>query len=400
MTQRDFILFAQRKPVVRHYLKYTNCNVLVALALASYLAGGAWLWFPLLFTVGVAVVGDTLLPPDFNQPKYKHTWLLNGFLFANLPLLLLANFVLLWQFADHDVLGFGAFLDQNFGWSVLDNKALTKGSDRLGAFLAMGLLFGIAATNVAHELVHRTWSPLAMETGRWLLAFTWDGEFAIEHVYGHHRKIATWDDPATARRGESYFQFLLRSTIGGNISAWKIERGFRRKKNLPIWSLHNRVLRGWLMSLVLATISTMLLGWSGLLLHCGLALYGKCYLELVNFIEHYGLVRVPGTPVRFSHSWNSNHSISSWFLFNLTRHSHHHETGHLPYWRLEPKPDAPTLPFGYMTMILVALVPPLHRRIMRPYLETWDQHWATAAEKTLVQTVRHQFINPLIFKLK
>jgi alkane 1-monooxygenase len=387
-AQRDFILSAQRKPVVRHYLKYTNCNLLVILAIACFLAGGAWLWFPLAFTVLVAVLGDALLPPDLQQHKYKHAWLLNIFLFANLPLLLVANLVLLWQFAAHDLFGLAAFLDQHLGWQLAAHKSSTNGWHRLGAFLGMGLLFGIAATNVAHELVHRTWSPWAMETGRALLAFTWDGEFAIEHVYGHHRKIATWDDPATARRGESFYQFFLRSTIGGNINAWKIERAFRRKKKLPVWSLHNRVLRGWFFSLVLALISSSLLGWTGLVLHLSLALYGKCYLELVNFIEHYGLVRVPGTPVRFNHSWNSNHSVSSWFLFNLTRHSHHHETGHLPFWRLEPKPDAPTLPFGYMTMILIALVPTLHRKIMRPYLDTWDQHWATAAEKTLARTAK------------
>ncbi|WP_141733502.1 alkane 1-monooxygenase [Oligoflexus tunisiensis] len=371
---------------MRHYLKYTNCNLLVVLAIVSFGAGGAWLWFPLLFTITVAVLGDTVLPPDLDQPRYRHTWLLNAFLFANLPLLLIAYLVLFWQFADHDLLGLGHFLDQILDGSLLENKALTSGWHRLGGFLGMGLLLGLAATNIAHELVHRTWSPLITEIGRWLLAFTWDGAFAIEHVYGHHRKIGTWEDPATARRGESYFQFLVRSTVGGNLSAWKIERSFLMNKNRPVWSLDNRVLRGWLMSFTIAALSTALLGGvAGLLLHLGLALLGKCYLELVNFIEHYGLVRVPRTPVGFRHSWNSHHSISGWLLFNLTRHSHHHETGHLPFWRLEPRPEAPTLPFGYMTMILIALVPPLHRRVMRPYLETWDQHWATPAENSLAR---------------
>jgi hypothetical protein len=326
-----------------------------------------------------------LLPPDLDQPQYKHTWLLNTFLAANLPLLLLANFALLWQFADQDLLGIGTFLDQQFGLHLLEHRAVTHGWHRLGGFLGLGLLFGIAATNVAHELVHRTWSPWAMEVGRCLLAFTWDGEFAIEHVYGHHRKIATWEDPATARRGENYFQFLLRSSIGGNRGAWHIEASFRKKKKLPLWSLQNRVLRGWLWSVLYAALATALMGWQGLLLHASLALYGKCYLELVNYIEHYGLVRVPNTPVQFRHSWNSNASVSGWFLFNLTRHSHHHESGHLPFWRLEPKPTAPTLPYGYMTMILIALVPPLYQRVMRPYLETWDQRWASLEEKSLVQ---------------
>ncbi len=370
---------------MRHYLKYTHANLMVVVAIASYGAGGAWLWCPFLFTIMVAVIGDAVLPPHWDQPRYKHTWLLNIFLFANLPLLLLANCVLLWQFAPHDLLGLGALVQQNLGWDLLTNKSNTQGWHRVGGFLGLGMLFGMAATHVAHELVHRTWSPLAMETGRWLLALTWDGEFAVEHVYGHHRKIATWDDPATARRGETYFQFLVRSTLGGNRSAWNMERVFLQNRNRPIWSWHNRVIRGWLISFLYAVISTTLLGWQGLLLHIGLALYGKSNLELVNFIEHYGLVRVPQTPVQFRHSWNSHHSVSGWFLFNLTRHSHHHESSRLPFWRLEPQPEAPTLPFGYMTMILVALVPPLHRNIMRPHLETWDLHWATEEEKNLAQ---------------
>jgi alkane 1-monooxygenase len=371
---------------VRHYLKFLPCNLLVVSAILAFSAGGAWLWFPLLLIICIVALGDAVLPPDLYQGKYRHTWILNGFLFANLPLLLIANFVLLWQFSPHDLLGFGAFLDGTLGWNTLENKAITHGGHRLGAFLGLGLIFGIAGTNVAHELVHRTWSPWSMEIGRCLLAFTWDGEFAIEHVYGHHRTIGTRDDPATARRGESFFAFFLRSTRDGNAGAWRIEKNFRQKKKRPVWSLGNRVLRGWLLSAILGALSTLLLGWPGLFLHLGLAIYGKAYLELVNYIEHYGLVRVPGTPIRFSHSWNSNHCLSSWFLFNLTRHSHHHEKGQLPFWRLEAKPDAPTLPFGYMTMILLALVPPLYRAIMRPYLETWDQHWATAAEKSLAQS--------------
>lgn len=370
---------------MRHYLKFSHCNLLVAMSAVCFLAGGPWLWLPILFMILTAVIGDTLLPPDLDEPQYQHTWLLNTFLFANLPLLLIANFAFLWQFASSDVFGIGAFFDQQFGWHLLDQRAATGTFQRAGAFLGLGLLFGLAATNVAHELVHRTWSPMATEVGRWLLAFTWDGQFAIEHVYGHHRRIATWDDPATARRGESFFGFLIRSSVGCNIGAWKIEKAFRKKRHLSIWSLQNRVLRGWLMSILYAAIATVLLGPSGLLLQVAVGIYGKCYLELVNFIEHYGLVRVPNTPVLFRHSWNSNASISSWYLFNLTRHSHHHEIGHLPFWRLEPKPDAPTLPYGYMTMILLALVPPLHRQIMRPYLEGWDQHWATAEEKSLAQ---------------
>lgn len=365
------------------------------IAIVSFFAGGATLWLPFALTVLLAVLGDALLGDDQSTPDYKHTGWLNLFLYLNLPLLLIAQFALYWQSLSGDPLGFGAWFDLQWGsatdasaFSLLAAKAETSFWDRVGAFLGLGLLFGIAATNVAHELVHRTWSPFSQEVGRWLLAFTWDGEFAVEHVYGHHRKVATWEDPASARRGENFFSFFRRSLIGGNTSAWHIEKSFLHKRNLPLWSRHNRLLRGWSISLFYAALGYAIGGLNGLALHLGLALYGKCYLELVNYIEHYGLVRLPQSPVQLRHSWNSNASISSWFLFNLTRHSHHHATGHLPFWKLKPQSDAPRLPFGYMTMLAIALVPPLFKAIMDPYLKRWDEVHATPAERALLGPAR------------
>jgi hypothetical protein len=375
----------QKGSVMGKYLKYSSCNLLGLLAICSFLAGGAWLWVPLFFTLIVAVFGDAALPDDTKEDSFHHLWVLNTFLFLNLPLLFIANFVLLWHVSDVDAFGFGAALT-SLGWDVLAHKDQTGAWDIVGGFLGLGLIFGVAGTNVAHELVHRTWSKASVEVGRWLLAFTWDGEFAIEHVYGHHQKVATWDDPASARRGETVFRFLSRSILSANRSAWEIEAHFLRKKQLGLFGWHNRVLRGWTYSLLLAILAFAVAGWWGLAFHLVLALYGKCYLELVNYIEHYGLVRLPQSKVQFRHSWNSNASVSSWFLYNLTRHSHHHETGHLPFWRLQPKVEAPRLPFGYMTMILIALVPPIYKRLMQPYLELWDREFASPEERAWLQT--------------
>jgi alkane 1-monooxygenase len=114
-------------------------------------------------------------------------------------------------------------------------------------------------------------------------------------------------------------------------------------------------------------------------------LLGKAVLECVNYVEHYGLVRVPGTPVAPRHSWNSNAWMSSTVLYNLTRHSDHHAEGSKPFWRLRPLPEAPTLPTGYMGMILLTLVPPLFRHVMGPRLAHWDAHHAQAAERDLAR---------------
>ncbi len=344
------------------------------------------MWFPFLFILILASVGDYLIPADLSSPTFEKPWLLNTFLYANLPLLL-AGYVLffarlsLWQE------GSESFFSPFF----LEARRATSAVDLIGGFLGLGLLFGIAATNVAHELVHRTWSPWAQGVGRCLLAFTWDGQFAIEHVYGHHRKVSTFEDPASARRGEGFYRFFVRSFSEGTASAWVIEKNFLSKKNRATWSLSNRLLLSWSVSLSLALLAGIMASWLGLLVHLALAVYGKAYLELVNYVEHYGLVRLPKTPVHRRHSWNSNAPISSWFLYNLPRHSHHHAVGHLPFWRLNPEADAPTLPFGYMTMIVLALNPRLFKKVMEPQLNAWDETFASEEEKAVYASAVKSF---------
>ena len=126
-------------------------------------------------------------------------------------------------------------------------------------------------------------------------------------------------------------------------------------------------------------------GWVGLVAFFAASWFGKCYLEAINYIEHYGIVRVPGTPIEPRHSWNCTHRISSWLLFNLPRHSHHHAMGDKPYWELRSYQDAPQMPFGYLTMIYIALIPPLYRKLVHPRLQDWDRRYAVPAEYRLIE---------------
>ena len=112
-------------------------------------------------------------------------------------------------------------------------------------------------------------------------------------------------------------------------------------------------------------------------------IWGRSLLEFVNYLEHYGLVRAPQAPVKPHHSWNSNKRMSAFVLYNLTRHSHHHAEGDLPFWRLEPYPEAPMLHFGYLTTIAITMVPPLWHRLMIPKLKEWDQRYASPEERRL-----------------
>jgi alkane 1-monooxygenase len=137
------------------------------------------------------------------------------------------------------------------------------------------------------------------------------------------------------------------------------------------------------MSLLLVGLAYLISGWPGTLLFIASGLCGKALLEIVNYMEHYGLLRDPHQPVQPRHSWNSNKRLSSWAMFNLTRHSHHHAQGELPYTALQPMRDAPLMLSGYLSTLLVTLLPPLWHRLMAPRLLDWDRQQASATERQL-----------------
>lgn len=358
-------------------------NGLLLLNLATMMAGGAWLWAGFLAALLASTLIDEIAGDEAGPPEALPERLLDAMLYFTVPLMIANSLVLAHLIGTGDPLGLVSAL-LAVGVDLEAARAATGPWHLAGAVLALGLFTGAAATNVAHELVHRTESPLALATGRWLLAFSVDTTFAIEHVHGHHRHVATARDPATARRGETAFAFALRSTIDGNRSAWAIERDRLERKGLPVWSWSNRWLTGQLLSLVIAGVWVLIAGVAGLVVFLLSAAQGKLYLELVNYIEHYGLVRVPGTSVEPRHSWNAYRRVTSGLLYNLARHSHHHRFARKPFWQLEVEPGAPTLPHGYMTMILLALVPPVFERTMAPLLARWDEEQATPEERALL----------------
>ena len=292
-------------------------------------------------------------------------------------------FAAVWGVSSGDPLGFGAWVTRVVDYDVLAARAATTFGQRVSAGVVTGLLIGMVGTITGHELTHRTWDRVSMFFGRWLLAFSLDTSFAIEHVYGHHRYVATESDPATAPRGRNVYHHIVASTVKGNLSAWKIEAARLAKRGYGVFSWHNRFLRGHLMSVALVAAAYAMGGWkaAGFFLAC--ALWGKSLLEIVNYMEHYGIVRDPATPVEPRHSWNTNRRLSSWTLFNLTRHSHHHAQGEVPYHALRAYPEAPMMINGYLTTIVVALIPPLWHRLMTPKVLAWDRDYATDTERRL-----------------
>lgn len=366
-----------------HHLRFGLMTLLMLVSIFRFAHGGPWMWMPLAISGGMVVLLDVIGPKETSTFESPKPWVLNAWLYLNLPLLLCMNGLLWWMAGSGDAFHVAATVQRFTGHDLLAARAATTPSQWLGALLGCGLITASSGTNVGHELTHRTRQAFALLWGRWMLAFTFDTTFAIEHVHGHHARVATLEDPATSRRGESVYGFILRSTWQQLGSAWELEHKRLERKHLPLWSRHNRWLRGQLMTLAYLVAAYAVGGWHAVGFFTLSGLLGKGLLEAVNYIEHYGLLRLPGTKVEPRHSWNSNAWMSSTVLYNLTRHSDHHAEGSKPFWRLRPMPDAPTLPTGYMGMILLAMLPPLFRHVMEPRLRAWDRDFANDAERAL-----------------
>ena len=243
----------------------------------------------------------------------------------------------------------------------------------LGLAISLGAISGAGGITIAHELVHR---PGRFHRALAELLMTCVGyqHFCIEHVHGHHRRACTPEDPVSARRGESIYAFFVRAIVLGMRSAWRIEAERCRRAGVGALDPRNRRLRYPASFLLLVAAVGLLAGPWGLALFLGQALVAVLLLESADYIEHYGLERRRLPDGRFErmgpqHSWNSTHRMTSAFLFHLTRHSDHHFIASRPYDQLRARPDAPSLPAGYPTMMLLAYLPPLWFRVMDPRAE-------------------------------
>lgn len=239
----------------------------------------------------------------------------------------------------------------------------------LGLIISVGLVSGVSI-NTAHELGHKT-----DKSERWLAKLTLApvayGHFFVEHNRGHHVRVATPEDPATSRFGENFYEFLPRTVIGSLRSAWELERVRLNRQGRSVWSPQNHNLQAWAMTVVFFGGLIVWLGWAALPFLLLQAAYGASLLEVVNYLEHYGLKReqrADGSYERCQphHSWNSNHIVTNIFLYHLQRHSDHHANPTRSYQALRHFGEAPQLPSGYASMVLLAYLPPLWFKVMDP----------------------------------
>lgn len=265
---------------------------------------------------------------------------------------------------------------------VVAQQGLNSWYEWIGFTLGVSLVTGGIGITVAHELGHkksfieRFYSKLILMTVGYM-------HFYIEHNRGHHVKVATPDDPATAFKNESFYAFWIKSVFKGWFHAWHLENERMKKKGKPWFSVQNNMI--WFSTLPALFVAVLTLFFSYLesrviweipLFMTVQSILAFTLLELVNYVEHYGIQRKELSPGRFEkvtpiHSWNASHIVSNFFLFQLQKHSDHHANAFKRYQVLNHYDESPQLPAGYPTMILIALAPPIWFKIMNPRLERW-----------------------------
>ena len=308
----------------------------VALTFLLTAPHSGWVAFLLLAIPGLAMQladrfgGRQLHAPRSDLPSWPFDALLYG-----LVVIQLANIALLGRF----------FLVQSF-WTV----------DTLMAILVVGSSSGYSGIVVAHELIHRR-SRTMQALGRLLLCTVLYEHFYTEHLRGHHVRVGTPEDPATARFGETFTQFYVRTVPAQFRSAWRLEKKRLGDEEMPLLDprqLRNRVLHGVVAEWGLALAFGATFGPAAFFGFVLQAVFASRALEVVNYFEHWGLTR-DSLRVRPIDSWDTHSRFTYYALTGLTRHADHHAHATRPYQQLRVHDEAPVLPRGYIAMFPLVL---------------------------------------------
>jgi alkane 1-monooxygenase len=244
-------------------------------------------------------------------------------------------------------------------------------------FFGVGVATGTVGINYSHELMHQK-NRLERSLGDLLLAMVLYSHFRSEHLLVHHSYVATPRDPVTARYNEGFHRFFARVLVQCFASSLRAEKAMLARKKASAWSFENPFYLYAALQLFILVVAFVLGGWIGVALFLFQALVAVWQLELVNYVEHYGLTRRYLGDGRYEHvkpqhSWNAAHKVSNWLLINLQRHSDHHykPDRRFPLLQNHPAAEAPQLPYGYPVMTALAMVPPVWRRFMNPRVRKW-----------------------------
>ena len=364
-----------------HYLKYLTGWTIFLIVAASMFAGGHWMWFGFIFVMIAWAIGD--LFEDRSEPELKQTWFLDGLLYSGIVMLPLLLFVICWITNSRDLFGVGQWIHSITSYDVLAARETNAWFDYIGAGLGAGIVFANAGILGAHELIHRTWDPIAQFIGRWEFSLSGGGySFESSHLRIHHPLTGNPDeDPASARRGENVYHFLLRGSTGQLIDAWKVEAKYCASKNKSAFSLQNRVFVGILQVLSVVVVLYLVSGWAGVGVFYVGVIFAKLFLEAVTYHAHLGQFRVSGTESDLRHTWDNFAAFSTYAMYAINRHSSHHTDPTCPYYQLPTtcEEDVPQST-SWFYLALLAYIPWLYHKYMIPKLLEWDEKYATPDE--------------------
>ncbi|MAA65584.1 MAG: alkane 1-monooxygenase [Alteromonadaceae bacterium] len=373
-------MFSRLPSRVMITLKKALFLLVFAVALLPYNAwqsmqsSGHWdlcAWWPLFVIFGILPIVDHLVGTDASNPSESEVKLLSGQRwYAFLTLMAVP--------AQLAVLAFGAW--------VFANTAQFSLAGQVGWILSCGIVSAILSINVGHELIHRR-SRLERSAGGLLYASVCYAGFKVEHVRGHHVTVSTPEDASSSRYGQSLYHFLPRAYLHNVRNAWKLEAVRLSRLGLPALHWRNELIWWNAVSVGFALTAFGMFGWAGLAFYLGVSWMSFTTLEIINYVEHYGLHRRKLANGRYerttpAHSWNSNYLVTNMGLFHLQRHSDHHAFPSRRYQVLRHYDGAPQLPTGYAGMYVLALIPPLWFRVMNPRVRAYyeGEEWQLSAK--------------------
>jgi len=349
-------------------------------------------WLGTYGMIGITLIflGDLFLPTDETAYSYDTPAVFYPLQYASQVIDIFAVLMFAWILgaSSGDFLALSAGLEWLTGYDMLAAYNSGPHAGEVSVFAALAFAAGAAtqaSIAVGHELTHRIDNPVAVFFGRLGEAFGMHTRFSIRHPYGHHNWVCTDKDPATAKRGENLYPFIVRSIVGQNVQVWELEKVRLEKMGGSVFSLKNHALRGWAMEAAVMLGFYSAAGWLGVLGFLAVGVTVNVILELANYIEHFGLRRLPTEPQQVRHAWNDNHMMSFWLTSAISRHAHHHANADVEFWNLEPMTEeAPTTAAGYLGTFLLASVPNLWHQVMNQKLLDWDERFANEDEKLLV----------------
>lgn len=388
---------------------YTPLGVLAAML--GILKGGSWAWLGVaIFALNIVV--DTVtsglhLRGAASQKDGSPSGIpaiLNLMMYMQLVSFIALQLALAWR-----VYQFAAGVPiETMTWNGyeytngIDLVALIGATISAGMHQGLGIMFG-------HELAHT--KGIGFLISRWMMALSGTAHFCFAHVYNHHLELGrAWlgpennkmdddTDPATAPRGRSIYKHFVVSHVGQSYFGVITERKRLKRMGKSFLSFSNRWIRGYLMSLPTVALFTYAGyaggGWNGVLIGLAVMLYvwimSNFELEALNYMEHYGLIRVKGEPIEYRHSWDNDTAFTSWAFIEIGRQADHHDRGETHFWELTgvggPPTGAPNARIGYYTEFVLALIPPLWHYIMRRKLAIWDRDFATPEERKIAAMI-------------